>query len=1684
MESLEASQNQNHHDLAHPQEEDEVDEDFSIVIKVEVHSNDVLEETQSPITDSLPKSRQSHREIQEEDGTLHNNGESIDLQPRRSSRKRKLVEKHVTIKSAFDVHDKDEVPAKKGRGKSKKQLHVSPSPPKTSKITPKERNPKKISKVDPFFTKISNLEQKNGKYLVVKLLRCDNPALSVSPLKKNLSTRNKTKKSTEKTEQSRKRKQQRIGPITRRPYKKKKKVLESKEDDNDGLAEISESWLTTSVFPLIPPLPSSPPPTLPVTGIGPVMKTKRFRRRTKTDEEKRAKALERHRLWRLKKKLEKIEQKEKTQAKSTGNFSNKNEDKLKTKLQNENVHVESEAKYKDADNFESPASPLPPLVLSLPPPTSPTPEPVEAQPQSPPPPSSSPPPEASPTQTSQSQTQPEPSCDVEIFPVQNGIGIPQPLRLPKRFAGRVRRPELKDKPPPSSIDRRRYVQSVRYHFRIQLQKEITLKEALNDTTHYKIPTLYGTPFQDLSKEEQEIVLGVCERHGTRLKIEGEWTQIIAQRRKEKRNEIKEKHERLQGSPVSIICPVIECKITCKGLPGVKNHLKLHFNSKGRDYNVKCKFCGALLSSHYAMFDHYKNIHLDVKDEDAMCNICGKVLSSKSRLKRHQYVHWSEEELIRKDVGVVCPTCGKVIVKRMLKDHEIQVHGKAGQYLCSVCGAVKNRKTALYEHWLTHFGPEEREKFEEERRKEKAFARMQLIPKKEKALAKMQLIPKKQKSISIPPVEVKVGNNVGIGPVTKTKRFRRRTKTDEKKRAKKLERDRLWRLKKKLEKIEQKEKTPSSSPPPTLPVTTTKRFRRRTKTDEEKRAKNLERGRLWRLKKKLEKMGQREETHEKSGNFSNENEDELKTQLQNENVHVESEAKYNDADDFESPQSPASPLSPPPLLEDWDNNVDDDDDEHPPENQVPPKIIVAKVEQEVELANEDLDVNVRLENSEEISKIVEDGIGTIIRIIPLDNLDQFEIQENEDAEVKSEVDFDNDNNVAGFNSSEDISPDSEEPTPSPIQIPPSPVQNPKDNRLRPRSTRNCSTKSKTSQNEENNDSLEPDFDFNCPSDPDFDCPNDSDDEEYEPSIKRRLRRSTTAAAASTKKSLQLKNVTKQKSDSDSAPGAVILAEGEKRGRGRPRKYPKIDPALKLPRKIGRFKIIRTPEEIRQRLRAKNDRRNIRKRLKNRLRREKMLAAGLLLKKHRGPNKKKEPLVISPPVSPSPSPPVKQSKKKVRKVKRKTPPPENPIKTKKKRKTLTNRKELKEKQLKARNRSCKPLPIPLEDFRKAHSTHQVVCSTELLLKPEFNLPENEIALNIKRTAPSVGHGNFEKPYWTLVPVEGEDSSLQLRCICPACGKLFKDVLTLSSHKIRTHRLLCQSCTTCGRPLTNQYTKVLHQRYHSSSAQLQAEYEREIEEHGPPPPGLNDRLYKCKICPVSNPKLWIGWSLLLQHGNKAHPKAPYTCDICGRPLKQKNSMEFHVQTHMSVEERVAWWEEYKKRNPKGLRKGNWVETKINNNLEGRVSQNRGWKYMGTVNRRNMIGKKKKKREHSDVKWNAPAICSICGKVFKTIYLLRRHEQRWHSEEQQPLVHCPICGRPFADKYMLPKHVPTHFGEEERSKWEAWNGRWEEFLECERKGIDLPLHPKLLRVKKRERKPKVVKPKRKKGRPRKDES
>lgn len=108
--------------------------------------------------------------------------------------------------------------------------------------------------------------------------------------------------------------------------------------------------------------------------------------------------------------------------------------------------------------------------------------------------------------------------------------------------------------------------------------------------------------------------------------------------------------------------------------GLKRHNMTHHGSPGIDQSVLCDICGKSLSSKEKLKFH-RRIHTGYKPY--ACEICTKSFSRKEQLKEHERVHTGEKPYI-------CKYCGKGFTQRSpLRIHE-RTHTGERPYKCMIC----------------------------------------------------------------------------------------------------------------------------------------------------------------------------------------------------------------------------------------------------------------------------------------------------------------------------------------------------------------------------------------------------------------------------------------------------------------------------------------------------------------------------------------------------------------------------------------------------------------------------------------------------------------------------------------------------------------------------------------------------------------------------------------------------------------------------------------------------------------------------------------------------------------------------------------------------------------------------------------------------------------------------------------
>ncbi|RZC32448.1 zinc finger protein 271-like [Asbolus verrucosus] len=140
------------------------------------------------------------------------------------------------------------------------------------------------------------------------------------------------------------------------------------------------------------------------------------------------------------------------------------------------------------------------------------------------------------------------------------------------------------------------------------------------------------------------------------------------------------HRRTQHWEIMTGTPLVkyDCTICNKhytSSTGLRRHNLSKHNVLGIDSSVLCDICGKRLSSKEKLKFH-RRIHTGYKPY--ACEICTKSFSRKEQLKEHERVHTGEKPFI-------CNFCGKGFTQRSpLRIHE-RTHTGERPYICRICG---------------------------------------------------------------------------------------------------------------------------------------------------------------------------------------------------------------------------------------------------------------------------------------------------------------------------------------------------------------------------------------------------------------------------------------------------------------------------------------------------------------------------------------------------------------------------------------------------------------------------------------------------------------------------------------------------------------------------------------------------------------------------------------------------------------------------------------------------------------------------------------------------------------------------------------------------------------------------------------------------------------------------------------
>ncbi|XP_057661575.1 zinc finger protein 260-like isoform X23 [Diorhabda carinulata] len=109
----------------------------------------------------------------------------------------------------------------------------------------------------------------------------------------------------------------------------------------------------------------------------------------------------------------------------------------------------------------------------------------------------------------------------------------------------------------------------------------------------------------------------------------------------------------------------------------------------------CSICKKHYESAFGLRRHKMTIHNNV-DLTVICEICGKTISTKEKLKFHMRTHTG-------DKPYPCEVCGKCFSKKHQMIEHMRVHTGEKPYICPHCGRGFSQRTPLVLHVRTHTG---------------------------------------------------------------------------------------------------------------------------------------------------------------------------------------------------------------------------------------------------------------------------------------------------------------------------------------------------------------------------------------------------------------------------------------------------------------------------------------------------------------------------------------------------------------------------------------------------------------------------------------------------------------------------------------------------------------------------------------------------------------------------------------------------------------------------------------------------------------------------------------------------------------------------------------------------------------------------------------------------------------------
>lgn len=173
--------------------------------------------------------------------------------------------------------------------------------------------------------------------------------------------------------------------------------------------------------------------------------------------------------------------------------------------------------------------------------------------------------------------------------------------------------------------------------------------------------------------------------------------VAHQRKSCNSNEVEEvQSSKLTNStvPDGIIKACKECDAKLSSRRQLVNHM---VNVHGQEQPFKCDRCPKQFSDRYTFRKHSETLHRDRSEKRKYyCDVCPKVLTTKSGLIVHKRVHSGEKPY-------ECDICSSQFPQRNSLIHHMRVHTKERPYLCHECSKTFGARNSFRLHMQTHLG---------------------------------------------------------------------------------------------------------------------------------------------------------------------------------------------------------------------------------------------------------------------------------------------------------------------------------------------------------------------------------------------------------------------------------------------------------------------------------------------------------------------------------------------------------------------------------------------------------------------------------------------------------------------------------------------------------------------------------------------------------------------------------------------------------------------------------------------------------------------------------------------------------------------------------------------------------------------------------------------------------------------